>query len=131
MEIQQVWVNYTKWEDWQNGMWRDVSGDDRMKYLEQAIEFTGDYKLYGKWMKIAVKKWAYSCLHNLSNTSINRQAFIGHCACCLAIGCPEHITRLAWHRLTQKQQDDANKQADEAIALWERQYTIYGVQLYA
>lgn len=109
-------------------MWRNVYGVERQEYLEKAIQFTGNARLYGKWMLTVIKQWTYSCLENLSNTSINRQAWIGHAACCLAIGCPEDITRLAWHQLTQRQQDDANIQADIAIANWEAKY-YKGIQL--
>lgn len=117
--MKQLFLPYTWWEDYHNGMWRYTTEPRRSELLHKAIEFTGNAKLYGKWMKIAVNKWIYACAHNLSNITINRQAWIGHAACCLAIGCPEDITRLAWHHLTQKQQDDANEQADIAIELWE------------
>lgn len=127
--MQQVWVHYELWEEYYAGMWRNVYGEERKLYLKRAIKFTGNAKLYGKWMMIVVKKWVYSCLHNLSNQSINHQAWIGHSACCLAIGCPEDITRLAWHRLTQQQQDEANAMADKAIAEWERMYSYKGIQL--
>lgn len=69
-------------------------------------------------LKVA-DSWEYSCEHNLTDSGINKQAWIGHAACCLAIGCPEYITRQAWWHLTKQQQDDANKKADEAIRYWE------------
>lgn len=128
MRIQQVYFPYYLWEDWKYGMWRDVYGIEREQYLKQAIEFTGNAKLYGSYMKKVLKYMPFACIHNLSNISINRQAWIGHAACCLAISCPEDITRLAWHELTQKQQDDANAQADIAIEKWESQY-FKGIQL--
>ena len=109
-------------------MWRSVYGQERDLYLEKAIVFTGNARLYGRYMIKVVKEWPYACLHNLTNPSINRQAWIGHSACCIAIKCPEDITRLAWHTLTQKQQDDANSQADKAIAHFESKY-FKGIQL--
>jgi hypothetical protein len=53
---------------------------------------------------------------------MNRQAYIGHAAACIAIGSPEYITRLAWHQLTNDQQDKANNKADIAIKTWEENY---------
>ena len=120
--IEQMYHHYTKWEDWQNGMWRNVYGGYRKELLRKAIKFTGNAELYGHWMVEAVNQWPITCEHNLSNLSINRQAFIGHCAVCLAIESPEDVTRCAWHYLTKKQQDDANAMADKAIALWEAKY---------
>jgi hypothetical protein len=118
--ISRVYYPYYIWEDWKYGMWRDISDQkERDRYLKLAIKFTGNTKLYGFWMLKVIDQWPFACFHNLSNLSINRQAWIGHSACCLAIGCPEDITRLAWHHLTQQQQDNANLQADIAIAEWE------------
>jgi hypothetical protein len=111
---------YWKWEETKFNMWGDVK--DREKYFKKAIEFTGNHKLYGKFMMKVVKEWKYSCEHNLSNISSNRQAYIGHAACALAFKCPEDIVRLAWHELTDNQRELANKQADKAIKFWEENY---------
>lgn len=99
-------------------MWADV--DNVEYFLEKAVEFTGNHKLYGKWMIEVVKNWKYSCEHNLSNTTQNRQAWIGHAACALAFQCPEDIVRQAWWLLTDKQRELANKEADKAIKYWEK-----------
>lgn len=103
-------------------MWKSVYGEERERLLKEAIDFTGNAELYGSFMLRIIKEWPYSCEHNLTATDINRQAWIGHAACCLAIQCPEDITRLAWHQLTQEQQDKANAKANEAIKKWEEQH---------
>lgn len=126
--MEQVYFHYSCWEDWQNGMWRNVYGKEREILLMRAIEFTGNAKLYGQYMRIVVDKWIYGCLVNLTNPSVNHQAWIGHSACCIAIGCPEDITRLAWHQLTKEQQDAANLEADKAIAIFNKRLET-GVQL--
>ena len=125
--IYRRYVPYYLWEEHEFGMWRYVYGTEREQLLTEAIKFTGNAKLYGNYMLRVVKEWVYSCAHNLSCVTMNRQAWIGHAACCLAIKCPEDITRLAWHELTQKQQDEANAQADSAIEQWERYY-LRGIQ---
>jgi hypothetical protein len=98
-------------------MWRRVS--EEQSYLERAIAFTGDAKLYGSYMQRVIAEWPLSCEQNLTDPSINRKAWIGHAAACLAIESPEYITRMAWAYLSNEQQRDANKQADDAICLWE------------
>lgn len=123
MEISRIYHPYNLWEDWKHGMWRTIGGEERKRLLKEAIEFTGNAQLYGHWMRMVIKQWPYACEHNLTNPGINHQAFIGHSACCLAIGCPEDITRIAWHSLTQQQRDEANIEADEAIAEWKQRYT--------
>lgn len=120
--MKKKWHHYLKWEDFQSGMYRTLYGEEKKLFLDKAIEFTGDAELYGNWMLEVVEKWPISCEQNLTGTGGNRQAWIGHAACCLAISCPEDITREAWSGLTQEQQDKANAKADLAIQLWEMIY---------
>lgn len=122
MAIQRIYHPWNECEEYKSGMWGYPAAEDADALLTRAIAFTGDAELYGEWMLRALDEWPMSCEHNLSCVGMNRQAWIGHAACCLAIGCPEHITRLAWHQLTQEQQDAANLKADIAIALWEENY---------
>ena len=119
-KIKRIFHPYWLWEEIDSNMWGTV--DDKPKYLEAAIELTSDADLYGEWMIKVVRKWKYSCEHNLSHKTQNRQAWIGHAACGMALGCPEDIVRKAWWELTKEQQDEANQKADEAIALWEELY---------
>lgn len=117
--LRRIYHPHDKWEEYYAGMWRSVYGKEKEDLLKKAIEFTGNAELYGSFMMRVINEWPISCEHNLTCVEMNRQAWIGHAACCLAIGCPEDITRLAWHQLTQKQQDDANAKAAEAIKQWE------------
>jgi hypothetical protein len=55
--MKKIWHHYLKWEDYQGGMWRLVSGKDREKYLDQAIEFTGDATKYGSFMSRVLTEW--------------------------------------------------------------------------
>lgn len=120
--IRKIWHHYLKWEDYQNGMYRTLSGDEKREYLKTATDFTGNAELYGSWMLKVLEAWPVSCEQNLTDTGMNRRAWVGHAACCLATSCPEDITREAWGSLTQQQQDDANAKADQAIAIWESRY---------
>jgi hypothetical protein len=105
-------------EEHKHGMWKTILGSERERLLQEAIAFTGNAPLYGQYMRRVAVEWKWSCEHNLTCEDMNRQAWIGHAATCLALGCPEDITRAAWHCLTQQQQDEANAQADSAIKLF-------------
>jgi hypothetical protein len=115
--IERKYHPYWDWEEIDYNMWGTVK--DKSAYLKKAIEFTGDHKLYGRFMMRVANEWPMSCEHNLSNKTQNRKAWIGHAATALAIGCPEDITRSAWGHLTKEQQDKANEQAEIAIEYWE------------
>lgn len=90
--------------------------------LKKSIEFTGNAKLYGSYMRRVIHEWPVTCEHHLTDLNSNRKAFIGHAAACLALGAPEDITRQAWGYLSQQQQDDANLEAERAINSWEAEY---------
>lgn len=105
-------------------MWRKETKENEETFLKKAVDFTGNHKLYGSWMMKVVKEWPMACEHNLSDTGLNRRAWVGHAAVCLAFRCPEYITRAAWRKLTKEQQDKANAQADKAIKQWEQNYLL-------
>jgi hypothetical protein len=127
--MKKVWHPYWLWEDWKAGMWRKSSATDRPELLKAAIEFTGDAEKYGEAMMEIVKKWKYACEHNLTDTSTNKLAWIGHAATAFAINCPEDITRQAWGQLSQEQQDKANAKAQAALNYWIEKYEEQDSQL--
>lgn len=120
--MKQVYHHYEKLEECTAGMWEIPKGAAKKTFLEKAIRFTGNANEYGRWMMKVIIEWPFSCEHNLTAKSNNRQAWIGHAACCLAIGCPESITREAWGFLSEDQHIKANKKADTAIRKWEQDY---------
>lgn len=117
-KINQVWVPYWFWEDWHNGMWNKMEKEQESEMLQKSIEFTGNWLLYGAAMIKVVELWPLTMLNNLTNPSINKRAFLGHCACCMEIGCPEYITRMAWRQLTDRQRFDADEIAQIVIEEW-------------
>ena len=127
--MRRVWHPYWLWEDWKAGMWNKLPASERTAMLQRAIEFTGDHELYGQWMLRVVREWPIACEHNLTDHSLNKLAWIGHAATCLAIKCPEDITRSAWGALTDEQQRLANKQAEHALAKWMESYERQDSQL--
>lgn len=108
MRIHKPW--YT-WECHKSGMWRRLSKIDEEETLLICIKFISDHKKYGKYMNIVIKKWPNSMINFLTNPSVNKKAYIGHCAVQYAINCPEYITRMAWKYLTQDERDLADNEA--------------------
>ena len=118
MSARRVWHPYWDWECFAHGMWSKVTRDQERELLPKAIEFTGDAELYGHWMLKATEAFPRSCEHHLTDTSLNKQAYIGHAACALALRLPEYIVRRAWGMLAQDQRDRANAKADTAVSVW-------------
>lgn len=120
MKIKQVYIPYWEWEDWKNGMWS--KSDNESELLKLAIEFTGDYLKYGQAMKEVIIAWPKTMLNSLTNNSINKRAFLGHCAVSFKLSIPEYITRMAWKELSDKQRHNADKIAQETINNWIKDY---------
>lgn len=116
--MKRIWHPFYLWEEVGAGMWETAYGEDAKRLLSEAVTFTRNAALYGSFMIRVVAEWRYSCEHHLTDENINRKAWVGHAATALAIGCPEYLTRSAWGQLSQKQQDDANAQAQNAIDTW-------------
>ena len=113
--MKQVYKPYWDWECYKNGMWKP-STDGAL--LRKAILFTSDYRQYGEAMREVVLIWENTMLHHLTNPSINKRAFIGHCACSYKRGLPEAIVRKAWSFLSEKEKRLANNEANKAYLLW-------------
>lgn len=120
LKIKRVYHPYYEWEELKYNMWGDV--DDTNIALQQAIDFTSDHLKYGEYMLKVLDLCPISCENHLTNINSNRKAWIGHCAVAIALGIPEDITRKAWGFLTDEQRILANRQAQRAIDIWERDY---------
>lgn len=121
MKIKRLYEPYWKWEDFNNGMWNKIEKKDEPDMLYKAIQFTSNYIMYGEAMGEVIKAWPITMRNSLTNLSINRRAFLGHCACSFKFNCPEYITRQAWHIITEQQRIDADKIAESHIKKYERE----------
>ena len=117
MKLQRIWRPIESWEEIKYNMWGEAR--NRRELLRRAVIFTGNHRLYGRYMLRVVEEWPNSCANALTDYNLNRRAWVGHAACALALQCPEDVTREAWGRLSDEQRLLANRQADRAIQSWE------------
>jgi hypothetical protein len=83
---------------------------------------------FKKAMAEAVKNWPVSAEHNLTAIECNRRAWLGHAGCLMGVGSPEEPTRIGWHKLTEEEQVEADRVAQEVIDGWEEGYDPGGQQ---
>ena len=121
--FERVWRHYSEWEETHAGLWRRVAGMERDELINKCSVFMADTSRFKAGMLRAIDEWPVSCEVNFTTPSLNRQAWLGHAACCIAIGCPEEPTRAAWWTLTQEQRDAGDEAAAETIKEWERRYS--------
>jgi hypothetical protein len=120
-DMKKIYHNYLKWEDWKHGMFnmKSLNEDD---LIQKAVTLLRDPTSLKYEMRWVAYNWPYSAAINLTNRSLNRQAWLGQAACCHKYGVPEYITKKAWHLLSDRQKELANAVADEVIIARETYY---------
>lgn len=113
------------------GMWSTLPAPEHSAAMDRAEELMVNPCMFRDAMLKALVEWPKSCSVAFTTPGLNRRAWIGHAGTYLATGCPEDLTRLAWHRLDPAEQWAANDAADQAIAVWTRdnspfQYSLFG-----
>lgn len=118
----QVFYHWRELEEHRDGLWRHVEPAAQEMYIEASAQLMAEPSRFEAAMRRALTEWPKSCEAAMTTPSLNRRAFMGHAGCCIETGSPEDLTRLAWHRLSEPQQDLANAAADRVIEEWERSY---------
>jgi hypothetical protein len=121
MLIKQVYIDYRKWDCYQNGMYFNPS-KIKDTDLDKAISFMSDTESFGLAMEGVSLNWKNSMINFLTNDSINQKSFIGQCAVFYELGIQEKITRTAWKEIGHKNRHLANLQALKYINLWKIKY---------
>lgn len=119
--MKQQYYHYTLWEDFQNGMYDEIK-DGRQERVKQAAMLLSDTDLLYEQMTRVTHEWKYATEQNMTNASINHQAFLGQTACNIYQGIKEDETREAWGILTCEQRYKANKVADRVYKEWRERY---------
>jgi hypothetical protein len=108
---------YTEWEDWQAGMYRDVSREEEERLTAAAASLLSDPHRLASAMREVTTEWKNSSEANLHEPPNNR-AWLGQAACAFAENVPEQLTRAAWGTITDAERMQANRIADRVIDEW-------------
>lgn len=112
---------YTDWEDWQHGMYAQSSVPDRTEMVRNAVSLLSSSARLAAAMQSVVDSWPVACDVNLASSPNNR-AWIGQAACCIACGCTEEATRLAWGLIDESVRQEANRIADSVILQYRNKF---------
>lgn len=123
--ISQIFHHYEKWEDWKAGLFDSVCTrfDEKLNLSKEVLE---NEELFLEVARDMVSSWPYSSEQNLSDKSMNRQAWIGQASCCFNHSAPEYVTIKAWWMLSEEERKKANAIADIVINEWEQKYIMKG-----
>ena len=118
IEQGRIYHHYEKWEDWKHGFYDNCSGNEKEKKIALVLEMFNDENKTREYMTRVINEWVYSCEHNLTNSGMNKIAYLGQAACCLYAKIPNTITMEAWSLLENKIKKRSNKIAEEVLNIW-------------
>jgi ParB-like chromosome segregation protein Spo0J len=113
-----IFHTYEKWECHKAGFYRKtVDGKSKAECEEAYREFLSDTPRFADALEHVITEWKYSCEHYLTNSSMNRIAWLEQAAMCYATGIPSEF-RSGFFLLTTEEQGVANGVALEYLNKW-------------
>ena len=116
--IKPIWENYSEWEDFKNGMYKN--GNDK-EIIKQCYEILTSDDLKEK-MQDTAKTYEISTKVNFTNKMFNPVSWLGQATCNLLIGATAQEVCQAWMSIPKEQQIKANNIAKEVIEEWRDSY---------
>ena len=117
--MEQIYIEYEKWEDYLCGMYNSNDVFDKDKKVIESINLLSNTNDFYETCQTILIEWKNASDVNLSNRNQNRKAWLGAAACMYKCKAPEYLTRIAWGLLNKDVQDKANKIAEKIIQEYE------------
>lgn len=115
-QFDRVFYHFSIWEDWKNGFY-ETGRDDNMSLMsKKVLSNSSDCK--AQMMRV-IQEWPFSSKQNLTNISLNRNAWLGQAACNISHGSNFIQTIDGWNMMDQMEQVRANKIAEQVIRHFE------------
>lgn len=119
-----IFHTFDKWEAVPAGFFAPgIKGRTKDECEAEYAEFLSDLSAFEEGIKKVFKEWPNSCEHNLTNSSMNRIAWIGQSAACAARGLPSTF-RGGFAMLPQDKQDAANALALKYLNIWLKEHGL-------
>lgn len=113
---------FHEWQDWEcfpSGFYSDKppSGMDVEQCEIAYSKFLADIPRFEKALIKLISEWKNSCEHYLTNSKMNRIAWLGQASMCIDSGIPSRFCG-GYNLLTEEQQKDADLKALEYLNIW-------------
>jgi ParB-like chromosome segregation protein Spo0J len=113
-----IFHTYDKWECYRAGFYNSSKPGMTKDECEAAYKrFLSDIPKFKEALAHVISEWKYSCEHYLTNSAMNRIAWLGQAAMCYATGVPAAF-RSGFFLLSDAEQALANEAALEALNEW-------------
>jgi len=125
--MKRIYYPYWEWEDYKAGFYSDYSKSE-INDLNQSVRYVfSSAESTEHWMRNVLTHWNISAKHNLTNSSMNRVAWLGQAACCYYGGVPCKATMFLWKLLDEKVQRRSDKIALKLISEWEQKQKLESI----
>lgn len=114
-KVDRIYHPYWLWEEYKLGFYNNFSNSDFKRLMPEVIKLFSSYADTVFYMNRVINEFKYSCEHNLSNTGMNRIAFLGQCASLLHNGSPSELTMRSWKYVPEEYQKQADSIAESII----------------
>lgn len=113
-----IFHTFEKWECHKAGFYESSKeGMTKAQCEEEYRLFLSDIPRFKKALQRVITEWVNSCEHYLTNSSMNRIAWLGQSSLCIETGIPSAF-RSGWGLLTTKQQEEADATALIYLNKW-------------
>lgn len=119
-----IFHTFDKWEAVPAGFFAPgIKGRTKEECEAEYCIFLGDLESFEAGLKKVFKEWSNSCEHNLTNSSMNRIAWLGQAAACASKGLPSTF-RGGFAMLSEKKQKEANELAHKYLNSWLKEHNL-------
>lgn len=115
---ERIFHTYEKWECHKAGFYDSTKEGMTKAQCEEAYRaFLADDAKFSAALESVITEWKHSCEHYLTNSAMNRIAWLGQAAACYALGIPAAF-RSGFYLLTEAEQARANETALVYLNKW-------------
>jgi hypothetical protein len=113
-----IFHTYEKWECYKAGFYENkMPGKTKDECEKIYMDMLTNTDAFSAALSRVITEWTYSCEHYLTNEKMNRIAWLGQAALCIAHGIPS-IFRGGFNLLTEEEQIKANETALIYLNKW-------------
>lgn len=124
-----IFHTYDKWECHKAGFYSSTKKDwSHNECKEEFKRILSDQNLFSSILEKVIIEWKNSCEHYLTNTSMNRIAWLGQAAVCFHSGVPSKYSN-AWFDIDKETREEANKTALIYLNKWMDKNNRGGIKL--
>jgi hypothetical protein len=117
-KLTRIYHPYWNWECYKAGFYNTTIDIEDEEAKLQYKTFLQDLTAFGKAMDRVMAEWPNSCEHFLTNTSMNRIAWLGQASMCITNNVPSCF-KGGFKLLSEQEQRSANELAQTYLTRWE------------